>query len=1199
MLQKTKSMLLKLLMLLCVVCCAVALAFGLAGCSGVTVDRMEINADGDLIVYYSDGSSANLGNVTGGEAEDPVVPEDYSYDPATGVLTITYSDGHTETVTIGGGEESCEHTNVETIQLSAGAWDCSEGGQILEVCDDCGYAHVVDVAPGHVWEEVTIAPTCVKEGYTTQVCEYCGIENSSVERTDITEPTGEHNYSEEGYEVAYPDKTLCEGGWLVHICDGGCGTVEFETLEAPGHTVATWTVNDADPDNADLVAVGYCSECGAQVEIDLPELTLANLKDYTYEITEATEDVNCSASMKAHFTYVDEETGTTVEFDGYLPGGNHTFQGEQFVLPAEGQAYDVSEIPEGMEIAGNNGGVATCADEGAYAVFTCEVCHRPIVVRVRVPHTKPVNATVNSLDVAEVNSYLTASLESLDDLTAAQVGLGSSPADTNLVDVISATISSTTTTVYTLAADCGSYGNGFEIYYCDVCDQVVVDVVEAEHDIVYTMTQLDTDNDGENDTVVVTNDCSICHNLTGDDLVNATLTNYTITETPATCDEEGSRVVTGYNAATQRTETYTEVLATTNHRHSEYGTVFSTNGGPYSVLQYPHVTISGNAEVTSCAAGTVYGVFTCEDCGKPIVITMYYPHTEPAAQAGNSNIIAETNAETAETNAAANHSNVYVKEATCTEEGWRIFFCDVCDKVVTVETPALGHEIVEHVTVSGTGASATYTYTVYCANTNEDGTTNDSDSQACITDILANTALGKQLAAIIAYNGTGGHADLFDVVQDNGTITIRGLKAITEENVYGVAQLGSSTATCTQDGATTYAIRLPYLQSNVLSTSNIIVNDVAQRAAHTLNGKLMDLGTEQDPVYYDPDTTPGITVTGNYPLSCDSEGGLGVFTCEVCGLPIVVHVRDGHTRPTVTDTTTKVNWEGMDTAFGLTAATGEVAKAPAEVSTAVSGLVAGRYYTTTATCTEGSQYIYYCSVCEQWIYGKTAKTGHAWAFDSAEWKEGETLADSYFAVKFECTNPGCDANAETTGAQPETATIKLYPFNVEDQYKVTLRDSAKWDVVDFFEPSHNTRGFVSLEYTITAADFKDVVDDSGNTVTVARTFSYAFSGTATLSSERPDELHHYDFHFVYGGSDDDEVVLYHWFVDSTNEDGEAVRTYYTGTICPDCGEMYAEVQVANGLTNGSVSGDKIPDSDLPIYEDAVKADQAAEQNPAA
>lgn len=1218
MLQKTKSLLLKLLMLLCVACCAVALAFSLAGCSGVTVDRMEINADGDLIVYYSDGSTANLGNVKG-EAEEQVVPVQFDYDPATGLLTITYSDGHTETVPIGDGEdETCEHANMETIKLSAGAWNCAVGGQLLEVCDDCGYAHVVNVPAGHHYVETVVAPTCVKEGYTTQVCEYCGIENSSVERTDITEPTGEHNYSEEGYEVAYPGGTLCEGGWLIHICDGGCGTVEYTDLEATGHTVENWTVNNADPSNADLKATGFCTECGKEVVIELPQLTAENLKDYTYEITEDSEDVNCSDSMKAHFTYVDEKTGTTVEFDGTLPAGNHTLNGKPVIIPDSG-VINYDELPEGMELAGNSGQAPSCSSTGVYAVFTCEVCHRPIVVNVTVPHTKPANATVTNITAEIANRYLENDVTNLREMTAEQVTELKGGLDAALTEASATTPSNV---VYHLDAYCGSYGDGFEMYYCSVCKDVVTDTIKADHNVVYSMIELDTNGDGTNDTVIVTNDCSICHNLPVEDQVNVTLTNYTITETPATCDETGTKVVTGYNAESKKTETYTAVIPTTNHRHSEYGTVFDTDGGPYSVLTYPHVTISGNVNVTNCSAGVVYGVFTCEDCGKPIVIEMEYPHTEPPITQQKPVIEVESTGDyatyynnpaglvaayidcdgqsgTDDTGSSGTtiHDQVFVKEATCTEDGFRAYWCDVCKEGVYEVVPALEHELVEHVTYNKD--TKTYTYEITCAN----ATTGSAHDLSATDEVKLLTAIGNYAGSDrvtgLSFNNSSAR---------DGKVTLSGIPEISDTQKYGIEKVGTTTATCTEDGSATYRIVLPYSDasaSGVVFTSNIIVQDVSERAAHTLNGKLMPLGTAADPVYYDPAKDPGITPSGNEPLTCAGDGGLGVFTCEVCGQPIVVHIRNSHTAPTTNNTTAIKDWSAIQNAFDVTdtSKATEVVKTEEQVSGVVSGLASNIRYSTSASCEEIGQYLYKCTVCGNWVYGVTAKTNHNFAFSSVEWVPGDKLSsNSHFAVTFKCTNTGCDTDSVKEGAQAKEIVLNLAPFIVnDDNGNVSVKTG--WTVEDFMQPTHNSQGYFTVSYKITAKDFTAAniagEDDDEIGKTIAKNFSYELTASGRLGSDLAADGSHYHLFFDHTEDPEGEQVFYWWDETTDAETGVVTRTYYKGYICKDCGEIWAVVQVANGLTNGSVSGDKIPDSDLPIYEDAVKADQAAEQNPAA
>ena len=61
---------------------------------------------------------------------------------------------------------------------------------------------------------------------------------------------------------------------------------------------------------------------------------------------------------------------------------------------------------------------------------------------------------------------------------------------------------------------------------------------------------------------------------------------------------------------------------------------------------------------------------------------------------------------------------------------------------------------------------------------------------------------------------------------------------------------------------------------------------------------------------------------------------------------------------------------------------------------------------------------------------------------------------------------------------------------------------------------------------------------------------------------------------------------YYWFVDTTAEDGTVTRTYYVAKFCDDCGEMYM-------VSVTPKTGDDIPESDLPSYDWAVKADEEA------
>lgn len=73
----------------------------------------------------------------------------------------------------------------------------------------------------------TVAPTCVKDGYTKHVCSVCGHE----ERYDIVSATGEHNW-----DISYVQKeaTCTEGGGILYYC-GTCGMSKLVDSDPLGH----------------------------------------------------------------------------------------------------------------------------------------------------------------------------------------------------------------------------------------------------------------------------------------------------------------------------------------------------------------------------------------------------------------------------------------------------------------------------------------------------------------------------------------------------------------------------------------------------------------------------------------------------------------------------------------------------------------------------------------------------------------------------------------------------------------------------------------------------------------------------------------------------------------------------------------------------------------------------------------------------
>ena len=1080
MLQKTKSMLIKLLMLLCVVCCAVALAFGLAGCSGRTVESMKI-VDGELIVYYSDGTEENLGAVGGStETTVSIVGFDVSDDGST--ITVTYSDGKTETFPLGDGEDdTCEHANMEYAVLSHVAnWTCDMGGKVLGVCEDCGDAEIIDVAPGaHLYESTVVPPTCMSEGYTVDTCVYCKQESGV--KTDITPATGEHHYAEEGFQVADKDSTICEGGWTVYPCEYGCGFVRFEELAPQGHDVDKITLIGKPTKDADGSATAFCNRCGTQLPVTLPALTQENLSKYTYEITE--DEVNCSADMNAHFTYVDKETGLTVEFDGILPGGQHKLNGEAIDTTKVLSYSGPDSLPEGMEIAGNSNGVVNCTTEGVYAVFTCDDCGRIIVVNVRVDHTKPANAEVVTVT-------------------------DSNPSDSQAAAALEANRNN----VYTYAAACGTKEageegahTGYEVYYCSVCRQVVtVTLPVPAHTWTYEAKE---GTDGGEKVLVVTQTCSICG-----EKKTTTLKDYTVTTVDATCQEEGSVTYTG--TVDGKTVTIVKPITETFHVHATYGPMDDSK--VWSVVDYSEIEISGNSVPNSCKDGDVQGVFYCTECDQPIVLQMAYPHTEPVGTDGKVVEVEKASIADAKTAAEADKTKVYVVDATCDTDGARIYYCTVCGELQEETIKATGHNWKATLTQDPT--DKTWDYVVKC--------------EKC---------------------GTVSADSVYDIPEDQ------------------VEVIGTTVSSCEEPATTTY-------RYTPEKGDPITVVVEGKKAMHTLNGDQID---DNPAIFYDPAEYEGITPSGNFPLTCDTPGGKGVFYCDVCGLPIVVSIRDAHNAPaTISNTLPEgLTWESIEV---KAASNGEIYEQEydgANKATVEATLSKTVYYSQSASCTEGGKYIYYCSVCQNWICGVTEATGHNYSYQGYTWDE----ASHTFTLTFSCTNTGCTATATK---------IVLTPFK-QDGNVLTL-DKA-YTLVSFTEPTHNTYGNFTVKYTVKAANF------SNNEV--AANFSLEVTLSGGLSRKTVGETG-YHWHIVVPTDpvtpvDPDEPFdwnavnnpegNYYWFVDTTDPKTEVVtRTYYVAVECKDCGEIYV-------LEVKEVKGDEIPESDLPCYAWAVAADKAAEE----
>ena len=119
MVQRVRKLAVKLLMILLVVCCVIGFALAFTGCSGETkgISSFTINANGELVVTYTDNTSETLGKVTADAGEDGrgITKAEIN---EKGELVITYSDGTSENLGSVEGATGATGTGIDSITLS-------------------------------------------------------------------------------------------------------------------------------------------------------------------------------------------------------------------------------------------------------------------------------------------------------------------------------------------------------------------------------------------------------------------------------------------------------------------------------------------------------------------------------------------------------------------------------------------------------------------------------------------------------------------------------------------------------------------------------------------------------------------------------------------------------------------------------------------------------------------------------------------------------------------------------------------------------------------------------------------------------------------------------------------------------------------------------------------------------------------------
>ncbi len=368
--KTNKSLLVKFLTVLCALCLSLSIVFGLVGCGKdeVTLKNAEINANGELVLTYSDGFVKTV----------PIVGKDGE-------------DGEDLT--------ECEHSLQTTTTSLKGATADVCYFQI-DVCTKC--KHTFYKASEHDLEEIEAREaTCYAEGLTAGVgCRDCGY----MESGEVIEKVA---HTMESYFVAYQDprKTPCiDGGFVVSACTvckdaGQLGLVEGNysqlRVDALGHQSTAWEKNeDPTEEEGGTLLADICTACGnTEVEMEIPALTDAK---YTKECTKEKEQ----CTDKEEYTYTITVGAQEFKYVVETAQGNHKITETVTFENNKVYAYD-EEI---FKSFGNK--PKTCGDAGFEVYFACVECGEDIHTKAKLSHqTVAEYNEANEIDVVLNQQY--------------------------------------------------------------------------------------------------------------------------------------------------------------------------------------------------------------------------------------------------------------------------------------------------------------------------------------------------------------------------------------------------------------------------------------------------------------------------------------------------------------------------------------------------------------------------------------------------------------------------------------------------------------------------------------------------------------------------------------------------------------------------------------------------------------------------
>ncbi len=304
----------------------------------------------------------------------------HSYAKTTTAATCTEDGYSTYTCKTCGDSYKSDYTS--KLGHSFGAWQvykaasCTENGVNIRYCSRCHISETsVAEASGHYYEKMVVAPSCTADGYTLNICKYCGDSYKS----DFTSRLG-HDFgawqttkaatcTEDGVETSYCSRcdatmtcvveaighsfdavvtapTCTAGGFTTHTCKNCNYSYIDNRVDALGHDFSAWQTTKEATCTEKGSETRSCSRCHMNETCEIAAL------GHTLTAATCTEPAYCTVCHE----YVGEANG-------------HTLTAANCTDPA----YCTVCLEYVGEANGHTLTAATCT-EPAY----CTVCHEYI-----------------------------------------------------------------------------------------------------------------------------------------------------------------------------------------------------------------------------------------------------------------------------------------------------------------------------------------------------------------------------------------------------------------------------------------------------------------------------------------------------------------------------------------------------------------------------------------------------------------------------------------------------------------------------------------------------------------------------------------------------------------------------------------------------------------------------------------------------